>query len=130
SFDSTVIKVTAAIEDDLLDAFRDRTLRDRLADASSRIKITASVAAQIFFSGRRGNECLTDAIVDHLRVNVVQAAIDREPRALRVALYLAANPLVNRASNFCSISVCHLALPVFRAYFPVLPGFNLIGTFA
>src|SRR6185503_21037126 len=53
---------------------------------------------------------LAHAVVDHLRGNVFQAAIDRESRSLRASFYFAANARVNRSSHLCSISVCHLGL--------------------
>src|SRR6185503_16868564 len=111
---ATVIKITTAIENHLLDSFRDGAFRDYLADATRRVEIAARVDTQILFSRRGRNERLPESIVDHLRVNVVQAAIDREPRTLCVAFYLAANPAVNCSSDFCSTCVCHKLY--FRAF--------------
>src|SRR5215208_2430829 len=105
SLDAAVIKVATPIEDNLLDSFGERTLGNCLTDAASSIKIAAAVTAQIFFRRRSRNQCLALPVVDNLRINVVQAAIDREPRLLCIALYLPANPRMNRGSNFCSACV-------------------------
>src|SRR5215212_6757638 len=105
SLDAAVIKVATPIEDDLLDSLGERTLGNCLTDAASSIKIAAAATAQIFFRRRSRNQCLALPIVNHLRINVVQAAIDREPRLLCIAPYLPANPRMNRGSNFCSTCV-------------------------
>src|SRR6185503_10890365 len=111
SLDAAVIEITAAIENHLLDTLRDRAFGNCLADTACGVEITAGAGAQIFLGRRRRHECLALAVVDYLRVDVVQAAIDREPRSLGASFYFAANARVNRGPHFCSISVCHLSNP-------------------
>src|SRR6185503_7709948 len=120
-FHAPVVQITAPIEHDLFDTLGDRTLGDRGADTASGVEIPTARTTQVFLGGGSGNDCLAESIVDHLRVNVIQAAIDRESRSFRVAFNFPANPRVNRVSHYCSVRVCHLASTNLRTIFRFCP---------
>ena len=94
-----MIEIAAAVEYDATDSNCQGAFRDRLPDFLSCFDVAAGFYAQRFFSGRGGCYCL--------RLNVIQAAIDRQPWARSCTAHLAPDAVMNRGSNFCSISVSH-----------------------
>src|SRR5215207_1109550 len=113
SLDAPVEAEAAAVEDDLLDARRNRALGDRTADALRGLYVTARPRAQVLLDGRGRRDGHGALVVDHLRVDVVEAAEYREARALGVAAHAAAYARVNRAPDRCFVSLCHFLFAPF-----------------
>src|SRR5882724_387220 len=105
-----MIKVPAAVEDHTADSFFDCTFCNRLTDPLGSIEIAPTGATQILLCTRRRHDPPTELIVNHLRIDVIQAAINGQARPLAVTFYLAANSPVNRLANYCSARVCHFFL--------------------
>src|SRR5215510_4948898 len=89
-----VIEESAPVEDDALDPLLDRAFGDRLADRFSTLDVAAADALgertfQRRLDGRRRHQGLTAQIVDHLRVNVRNAAEHAQARPFLAA----GNPL-------------------------------------
>src|SRR6202035_1128736 len=94
--DSTVVGETAAIEDHGLDARFAGPLGDRLADRrgafGSRRRLER--LAQVGVGAGGGRPCPARGVIDHLGVDVVQAAEARQPWPRRTTLEVAAQPAV------------------------------------
>src|SRR5436190_3975860 len=109
--DTAMIDITAAVEHDAFDARAQRTLGDRLADGLCSVDIAAGLQAKAFFGCRRSDKRLAAAVVDHLRVDVIKAAIHREPGPLSRTANFLANTAVNSLPNICSAFLCHNSVP-------------------
>jgi hypothetical protein len=94
-----VIKVAAAIEDYALDSLLQGPLSNRFADPARGFDVAAGRPAQIFFNRGGRHNRLTSLIVNHLRIDMVDAAVYGQPRPLAAASHLAADAPVNRLSN-------------------------------
>src|SRR6267378_6991189 len=94
--DSTVVWKTATVEDHVLDARFAGTLGDRLADRGRafRARWRLERLAQVGIGTGGSRQRPARGIIDHLRVDVVQAAEDRQPRPGRTTLEVAAQPAV------------------------------------
>src|SRR6185312_8457628 len=103
---AAMILISAAIEHDAGNAFVFRALRYSLADPLGAFDVSA-FTAQIFFCRCRGSQGMSLLVVDHLRINMIEAAENGEPRPFLCPRYAAANPLVNASSNFVSTSLRH-----------------------
>src|SRR5690349_15630896 len=114
---AAMILISAAIEHDAGNAFVFRALGHSLADPLRAFDVSA-FTAQIFFRRCRGSQGMPLLVVDHLRINVIQAAENGEPRPFLRPRYAAANPFVNASSNFVPTSLRHYLPPA-----PVLPAF-------
>src|SRR5947209_7548710 len=90
---------------------------DRLADLG-RLRDTVALDFQV--DRRRGGERLARAVVDHLRVEVIEAAEDGQPRALRGPGHVDADAPV--AVPAALLAVCPLDHADALAPLPALPG--------
>src|SRR5580658_1923704 len=116
--DPAVILVSTAIEDHEFDARGAGALGNLLADSFRRSDIAASleIFARFLVDRTGRGERAPGAIVDNLRVNVANRAIDGEPRPLRGALdahtHAAMNSLAMRvARKFPNWLQCHVESP-------------------
>src|ERR1035438_5825045 len=92
--DASVVKISTAIEDHLLDAILLGALGDQLAYIFRRTHVAASrtlLALADFLYGGRRHQGRTLRVVDYLSVNVVHRTIDVQPRTLRRAQNLLAD---------------------------------------
>src|SRR6266536_144154 len=103
-----MVQVAPAIEDYTADALRESTLSDRFTDSSCRFKVTTCRAAQLLCRGGSRDQGLALEVVDDLRVDVIQAAIDGQARPCGAAANLPTNAPVNRLSHYCSARICHV----------------------
>src|SRR5215213_713750 len=111
--DAPVEAEAAAVEDDLLDARRNRALGDGAADALRGLYVAARARAQVLLHGRGRGDGHGALVVDDLRVDVVEAAEYREARALLASAHAAAYARVNRAPDRCFVSLCHFLFAPF-----------------
>src|SRR4029453_254056 len=83
--DPPVVLIAAAIEDDLLDAARLRPLGQQLAHHLGRGHVAARLrlGAEVGRAAVHRGQGAPARVVDHLRVDVAQAAEHRQPRPLR-----------------------------------------------
>src|SRR5205823_5915963 len=102
-----VIKIATAIEYDATDSRSQRALSDCLPDPLRGFDIAAFRDTQGLLSRRGCRQRLRFFIIDDLRVDMIQAAIDSQPRPLSRAANLATNTAVYGVPNFCSVSVSH-----------------------
>src|SRR5439155_5762778 len=89
-----VIEEAAAVEHDALDPFFDRPFGDHLADRFGALDVAAAhrlveLTFQRRLDRRGGDERLTGQVVNHLRVDMSDAAEHAEPRPI----FGAGNPL-------------------------------------
>src|SRR5712691_4014375 len=82
-FDVAVILITTAVEDHVGHALVLRLLRDQRADRFGRRLIGTALDAGILVATRCGGDGLASRIIDELHVNVLEALLHREARALR-----------------------------------------------
>src|SRR5262245_32982011 len=82
--DPAVVEIAAAVEHHVLDPLGRGPLRHQLAHRLGGFDIGAGLEAAAHLLFQRGGGCqrLTLHVVDHLRVNVLRRAEDREPRAI------------------------------------------------
>src|SRR6266566_2735188 len=114
--DSSVIQKTAAVEDNAAHAGGLRLGGDRLADLS---RLGDAVALGLDLDCRGGGQRPALAIVDELRVNMVEAAKNREPRPLRGPSDMDAHALMSlRTVLLAIVSLDHA---VALAPLPALP---------
>src|SRR6266849_1481801 len=121
SLDSAVVQEATAVEHDPTHAGSLRRSGDLLADLRG---FGHAVAFRLELDRRRGCQRLGGAVVDHLRVEVVEAAEDREPRLLRRPAHVhphAAVPL--RAALLAIDLLDHAAV---LAPLPALPALRRI----
>src|SRR5919198_6768770 len=109
--DAAVVAEAAAVEDDRLDAQGPGPLGDGPAHAPRRLDVAARRPAQLLLDGRGRGEGHGPLVVDDLRVDVVQAAEDREPRARLRAAHAAADARAHAPSDRCFVFLCHLRTP-------------------
>jgi len=97
SLDAAVVHVAATIEHDLLDAGRERTLGDRLSHdfSGGNIAATLDLRTRLLVERTGRSERTPAVIVDHLRVNMTERAIDAQARTLRRSHNALAHPLMN-----------------------------------
>src|SRR4029077_16640658 len=126
--DSTVVGEAAAIEDDRLDARLAGALGDGLADGGGALCARGRLErlAKVGVGARGGRQRPARGVVDYLRVNVMQAAEDRQPRPIRTTLEVAAQPAVPANPRRATIRnfVHYFAAPA--PVFPVLPALRRI----
>src|SRR5215470_20209557 len=79
---AAVVEETVAVEDDLVDLPRARDLRDRPPHALRRLDVAArrQALAHARRARRDGRERAPGLAVDELRVDVLAAAVDGDPR--------------------------------------------------
>src|SRR5882762_3855934 len=124
--DSTVVWKTATVEDHVLDARFAGALGDRLADRGrafgARWRLERLAQVGIGTGGSRQRPAR--GIIDHLRVDMVQAAKDSQPRPGRTTLEVAAQPAVPADPRGATIRdfIHYFAAPA--PVFPVLPAFR------
>src|ERR1700760_5157225 len=135
SLDATVIQVAAAIEDHLLHALLLRALRDELAHFLRGRHVAAGLLALTLLRDRRSRgDGRTGRLVDDLRVDVVERAVDVQARTLGGAGHLRADTLVNTLADYVALRnvdhlrssflVASLTFSDVRSYLaPVLPTF-------
>src|ERR1700730_6768374 len=127
-FDATVVRKTAAIEDDGLDPglqgpFGNRLAHRRRAFRSGR---RLQALAKIGVGRRGGGQRPARGVIDHLRVDVVQASEDGEPRTLGTALEMGPEPDMPANARGAAIrNFVHYFAPA-PAVFPVLPALRRI----
>src|SRR5262249_51417549 len=92
--DASVIAVAAAIENDLLNTLGLGRFGDRLADFFRRVLVSAGFerAGQGLCLRADGAQRSTRHVVDHLRIDLIQAAEYAESRPLRRAEHRSADP--------------------------------------
>src|SRR2546423_2289111 len=124
--DSTVVGKTAAIEYDGLDARFAGTLRDRLADRRRAFGARRRLdrLAQVGVGAGGGRQRPPRGIIDHLRIDMVQAAENSQPRPGRTTLEVAPQPAVPADPRGATIRdlVHYFSAPA--PVFPVLPAFR------
>src|SRR5438128_2490712 len=119
--DPSVIEETAEVEDDLLDAGGLGLVGDLLADLCG---LRHAVALGLELDCRCGGHGLGGAVVDDLRVQVVEAAVDGQARPLRRAAHGYPHaPVPLRAAFFAIGALDHA---VVFAPLPALPALRLI----
>src|SRR5207253_11380509 len=107
SIDPAMIKITAPIEHHAVDARGQRARGNRLSDLLRRLDIAAGFYAQSLLGRRSRRQRLRLFIIDELRIDVIQTSVDRQPRARSGAADFMANTLMDRRSDFCSVSISH-----------------------
>ena len=123
--DPPVVPEPGSIEDDALDACGFGPLGDQLPDDGCFLRLGRLGALELLLGRRGGGERLPGRVVDDLRVDVVEAAEDREARPRFRTRQVKADPVVALASggaagwrpaSSCSFLVSH-------GYFlpPILP---------
>src|SRR6266851_4268483 len=121
--DATVVRETAAIEDDGLDARFAGPLGDRLAHRRRAFvaRWRLERLAEVGVGAGRGRQRPARGVIDHLGVDMVQAAEDRQPRPGRTTLEVSAQPAVPTDPRGAAIRnfVHYFAAPA--PVFPVLP---------
>src|SRR5262249_10340341 len=80
--DASVVNVTTAVINYAGNTGVLRALSDQLANFCRSVDVAARLGSDGFFRCRSRSERLAAVVIDHLRVDVVQAAIDRKPRPL------------------------------------------------
>ena len=86
-----MIDVTTAVENDFRDALLERTFRDLGTDSFRCLDVAAVVLESLVLgAGRDERDALR--VVDDLRIDVCEAAIDIEARALGGACDMVADP--------------------------------------
>src|SRR5277367_787377 len=104
--DAAVILIPAAVEHHGLDALVLGALGDELADFLGPGHIAAVLAVLLGRPGRYHR--VTLGVVDHLRVDMLHAAKNSQPRTFRRARHAAANALVNaQPDDVFRIPSCH-----------------------
>src|SRR6266480_2212492 len=119
-FDPTVIRESAAIENDGLDARLAGALGDRLADGSRafRTRWRLQTLAERAIGRRGGGQRSSGDVIDYLGIDVVQAAEDGEPRSGGTALQVSPQPNMPAHPRVAAIG---LLVHYFAAPVPVLP---------
>src|SRR5262249_54542165 len=92
--DSSVVAVSAAVEDDLVVSVLLEPSRDLLADRLRRVQVPAVLQPERLAEARGGGNRLAGLVVHGLHVDVAQAAEDDEPRARRSSRELLADAVV------------------------------------
>src|SRR5688572_12374239 len=116
-----MVEIPATIERHLRDTLFLRALRDQLTEILRAGDVAAHLHRTVLFRRRGRRHGLAFAVVDHLRVNMLDAAEYSQTRALGSALHLGANTLVNAGSALASF---YLSDPYFLPpAAPVLPCF-------
>jgi hypothetical protein len=106
---AAVINVPASIEHDVLDSLLFCAVCEHLADLFRGCDVPAGSSAPCWFDRRCGDKSHALSVVYDLRVDMVHAAVDREPRALGGTRNLISNPLVNRFPYFLACLSSHVA---------------------
>src|SRR5216684_593241 len=128
-FDPTVIRKTAAIEDDRLDARLPGALGDGLAHGSRAFRPRGRLQALMKIGVGRGGggQRPSRRVIDQLGVDVVQAAEDGEPRARGTAHEVGPQPNMPADARGATIAlpVHYFAAPA-PVVLPVLPALRRI----
>jgi hypothetical protein len=103
-----VINVPTSIEHDVLDSLLLCAVRDHLADFFRGRDVPAGSSAPCRFDRRCGHKSHALSVVYDLSIDVVHAAVHREPRALGGTRDLISNPLVNRFPYFLASFSSHV----------------------
>src|SRR3984893_10915785 len=99
--DTAVIQIAAAVKNHFLYALFMRALGDRLAHILRRCDVaTGPLAIALLGKGRCRSQRYAGVVVDQLRVDVVQRAVDVQPRPLGRAAHLLANARVHALANY------------------------------
>src|SRR5205085_6682531 len=106
-----VIDVAAAVKDGAGDALLFGALGDATANLFGRRDVAAGSALPVLLRRRGGDQRDAAGVVDQLRVDVVDAAEDGQPRALARAADLSADALVDRPPYVLSAFLCHVVYP-------------------
>src|SRR2546421_10894586 len=114
---ATVVLIGDTVEHYSCNPFFLSALRYDFADYFGPVDIT-TFTAQILFCGRSRRHRMALLIVDHLRVNVVDATKYSQARPLLRTRKTAAYPLVNAGASIASRFASHYLPPA-----PVLPAF-------
>src|SRR5204862_6103105 len=114
-FDVAVIDVAAAVEHDLGDALVLGLLGDERADGLGRRGVRA-FRPRVLLPARGRGDGLARGVVDHLRVDVLEAAEDGQARTIRSAVDLAADALFDAAAGGDSL-LCLIHRSVLSAEF-------------
>jgi len=128
AFDPTVIRKPAAIEDDRLDARRPGARRDGLAHARRAFRPRGDSRSCEDRVGRGGGgQRPSRGVIDHLGVDVVQAAEDGQPRRVWPACEVGSQPNMPADARALAIGLlsAYFAAPA-PAVLPVLPALRRI----
>src|ERR1700760_1094722 len=135
SLDAAVIQIAPTIKDHLLDALLLRAFGDELADFLRGRHVAAGLLALTLLRDRRSrSDGRRGRVVDNLRVDVVERAVDVQAWTLGGAGHLGADALVNTLADCIALRnvdhlrssflVASLTFSDVRSYFaPVLPTF-------
>src|ERR1700694_3785753 len=121
SLDSAVIEKAAPVKHDRADPGGLGLRGDRFADLRG---FGHAVAIGLELHGGSGSERVAACVVDELGVNMVEAAVDREPRALFGSAHVHTHALM--ALEPVHLTVCSLDHPAALAPLPALPALRRI----
>src|SRR5262249_8908475 len=94
-----VIDVSAAVEYDLGHTLRLRALGNGFTHGLGGGDISTAAPLLTFaFRGACGNQRLSAQVIDHLHVNVIQRAVNIQPRAVRCPLHLLTDAIVAKSA--------------------------------
>src|SRR4051812_15908820 len=105
--DASVVAEARAVEDDLPDAGGLRALGDEPAYLPRLVALRLLGSAEVLLDRRRGGKRLAGRVVDDLRVDVVEAAEDGQPRPRHGSLQVEADPgvaLLPRSAATCDLA--------------------------
>src|SRR5882757_3951886 len=108
-FDASVVKVSTAVEHNLLHAFFFSALSDGLANLFGSGHVSTGrlgfFVALLAFGSAGRDQCHAVQVINDLRVDVVKRAINVQPRTLRRTLHLAPDPRVYALTILISFNI-------------------------
>src|ERR1700736_6665670 len=102
-----MVQIAAAVEHDLIDSLFLGPLSDEASNLLGAGEIAATLDGRVLLGGGGRGHGVAFMVVNHLRVNVFETAVDRQARAFFTAPDLVPDALMNPDANDVFRISCH-----------------------